>query len=87
MTEDVATVIAAEVERRGRASTSALRGKGATLTSSSYGTIRLEADQRFTWKGFERLVPVGDRREGRGLRARWTSRYHVGRELSGGTTA
>jgi hypothetical protein len=81
MTEDVATVISAEAERR-KALYDALRGKGATLTSSSYGTIRLEADQRFTWKGFERLVPsvIGAKASGPG---KVDFPYHVGRELSG----
>jgi hypothetical protein len=78
---DVAEVIAAELQRR-QDLFDKLRSSGATLTSSSYGVIRLEPGMRFTWRGFERLVPslIGAKAKGSG---RVDFPYHVGRELAG----
>jgi len=81
MEQDVAAVIAAELKRR-QDLFDGLRGRGATLTSSSYGTIRLDPGMRFTWQGFQRLVPsvIGAKATGAG---RVDFPYHVGRELAG----
>ena len=79
--KDVADVIAGELQRRQNLY-DRLRSAGATLTSSSYGVIRLQAGMRFSWQGFDRLVPsLID------ARARGTGRvdfpYHVGKVLAG----
>jgi hypothetical protein len=57
MKDDVAELIAAEQKRRADLY-DALARKGATLSSSAYGTIRLAGDMRFTWEGFQKLVPA-----------------------------
>jgi hypothetical protein len=78
--DDVAEVIAREQKRR-QDLFDTLRAKGGALTSSAYGTIRLEEGMRFTWQGFQRLVPsvipgrTGDR-------GRVDFPFHVARELS-----
>jgi hypothetical protein len=79
--EDVAEVIAGELQRRQNLF-DRLRSAGATLTSSSYGVIRLEAGMRFSWQGFERLVPslIGAKAKGAG---KVDFPYHVGKELAG----
>jgi hypothetical protein len=79
--QDVAEVIAGELQRRQNLF-DRLRSAGATLTSSSYGVIRLQAGMRFTWQGFERLVPslIGAKAKGAG---RVDFPYHVGKELAG----
>jgi hypothetical protein len=79
--EDVAEVIAGELQRRQNLF-DRLRSAGATLTSSSYGVIRLQAGMRFTWQGFERLVPslIDVKAKGAG---RVDFPYHVGKELAG----
>ncbi len=79
--EDVAEVIAGELQRRQNLF-DRLRSAGATLTSSSYGVIRLQAGMRFTWQGFERLVPslIDAKAKGTG---RVDFPYHVGKELAG----
>ena len=53
---DVEDLIAAERARRNRIYES-LRERGPALRSSAYGEVLLEADRRFRWSGFERLVP------------------------------
>jgi len=79
--QDVAEVIAAELQRRQNLF-DRLRSAGSTLTSSSYGVIRLETGMRFTWQGFDRLVPslIGATAKGSG---RVDFPYHVGKELAG----
>lgn len=79
--QDVAEVIAGELQRR-QDLFDRLRSAGATLTSGSYGVIRLEAGMRFSWQGFERLVPslIGAKAKGAG---RVDFPYHVGKELAG----
>jgi hypothetical protein len=81
LAEDVAEVIAGELQRR-QDLFDKLRSAGATLTSGSYGVIRLEEGMRFTWQGFERLVPslIGAKAEGTG---KVDFPYHVGKELAG----
>lgn len=78
---DVAEVVAGELQRR-QDLYERLRSAGSTLTSGSYGVIRLEAGMRFSWQGFERLVPslIGAKAKGTG---RVDFPYHVGRELAG----
>jgi hypothetical protein len=56
MKDDVAEVIAEEQKRRTDLYDS-LAKKGATLSSSAYGVIKLQDGMRFTWDGFGRLVP------------------------------
>ena len=53
---DVAALIAAERARRDLLYAD-LRGRGALLRSSGYGTIELEEERRYRWHGFEALVP------------------------------
>jgi hypothetical protein len=67
MTDDVAEVAAREVERRAGVLARFVQD-GSTFSSSSYGTIRISADGRFAWQGFERLVPavIGPRAGGGG---------------------
>jgi hypothetical protein len=57
MSDDVAEVAARELERRAEVLDRFTRA-GSTFSSSSYGTIRTSPDGRFTWQGFERLVPA-----------------------------
>jgi hypothetical protein len=56
MKDDVAEAIAGEQKRRADLF-GALMKKGATLSSSAYGTIRLQDGMKFSWDGFGRLVP------------------------------
>jgi hypothetical protein len=81
LAQDVAEVIAGELQRR-QDLFDKLRAAGTTLTSSSYGVIRLESGMRFSWQGFERLVPslIGANVKGSG---RVDFPYHVGKELAG----
>ncbi|MCX7038508.1 MAG: SH3 domain-containing protein [Spirochaetes bacterium] len=55
---------------------------GATLASSSYGTIHLGQDMRFSWQGFDKLVPsvIGDKAKGGG---RVDFSLHLAKELAG----
>jgi hypothetical protein len=56
--------------------------KGATLSSSAYGTIRLQPGGRFSWEGFSKLVPtlIGPDAKGKGS-VDFT--LHVRKEISG----
>jgi len=56
MTDDVAQIIADEQKRRDDIY-AGLEKNGTTLTSTAYGTIRLQDGMRFTWAGFDKLVP------------------------------
>lgn len=78
---DVAEVIAGELQRR-QDLYDRLRSAGSTLSSSAYGVIRLDDGMRFSWQGFDRLVPslIGAKAKGTG---RVDFPYHVGRELAG----
>ncbi len=49
--------VAAELERR-EAAYERLHGRGPELESDAYGILTLEPDERFTWMGYERLVPA-----------------------------
>jgi hypothetical protein len=79
--DDVAEIITREQNRR-QDVFSALAGRGAVLTSSAYGRIRLEDGMRFTWQGYERLVPVAIPRPA-GARGRVDFAYHAARALAG----
>jgi hypothetical protein len=81
MKDDVAEVIASEQKRRADLFDS-LAGKGAVLSSSAYGTIRLEEGMRFSWQGFEKLVPslIGPEAKGKG---RVDFPLHVAGEIGG----
>ena len=57
MKDDVAELIAAEQKRRSDLY-DAIAKKGAALSSSAYGTIRLTGDMHFTWDGFGKLMPA-----------------------------
>ena len=65
--DDVAQVIVAEQQRRADLY-DGLVGKGGTLSSSAYGTIRLQPGARFSWDGFSKLVPtlIGPDAKGKG---------------------
>jgi hypothetical protein len=80
MVDDVAQIIAGELKRR-EDLYAALLKKGTTLTSSAYGTIRLEEGMRFWWTGFGKLVPtlIGSGAKGRGA---VDFSLHVAKELS-----
>jgi hypothetical protein len=67
MEDEVAEVAARELERRAGV-LARFTQAGSTFSSSSYGTIRISADGRFAWQGFERLVPavIGPRAGGGG---------------------
>jgi hypothetical protein len=54
--EDIAETIVKEQTRR-EDIFNALLAKGSGLKSTAYGTIRLESGMRFSWNGFDRLVP------------------------------
>ncbi len=53
---DLETIIERETERRARA-LEMLHGDGAILSSSSYGTIEVDASGRFSWTENELLIP------------------------------
>jgi hypothetical protein len=55
--DDIAEVISREQKRR-QDIYDALMARGSTLTSSAYGTIRLQGGMRFSWEGFNKLVPA-----------------------------
>jgi hypothetical protein len=78
--DDIAQVVAAEQKRRSDL-LDALLKKGSTLSSSAYGTIRLQAGMRFTWEGFGKLVPavIGPEAKGGGT---VDFSLHVGKELA-----
>jgi hypothetical protein len=82
MRSDVAELIAGEQKRRSDAFDSFFL-KGQTLTSSAYGTIRLEPGMRFTWQSFQKLVPslIGREATGKGS---VDFPFHVAREIAGG---
>jgi hypothetical protein len=67
MKDDVAQVAAAEAQRRADLYEGLVK-KGATLSSSAYGTIRLQEGMRFSWDGFSKLVPslIGPDAKGKG---------------------
>jgi hypothetical protein len=67
MTDDVAELVASEQQRRADILAQFTRA-GSTLSSSAYGTIRISADGRFDWQGFEKLVPsvIGAKAKGGG---------------------
>ncbi len=53
---DVGDLITAEQNRR-QAIFDSIASRGTTLSSSAYGTISLSSDRRFTWAGYQKLVP------------------------------
>jgi hypothetical protein len=79
--DDVAEVIAREQKRR-QDIFDGLRAKGPALASSAYGSIRLEDGMRFSWQGFQRLVPsvIPRRAAGKG---RIDFSYRPAREVAG----
>ena len=81
MTDDIAEVAAAEQQRR-QDLYAQLTKPGATLSSSSYGTINLGQDMRFSWQGFDKLVPsvIGAKAKGGG---RVDFSLHLAKELAG----
>ena len=81
MKSDVAELIAGEQKRRSDLFDSFFL-KGQTLTSSAYGTIRLEEGMRFSWQSFQKLVPslIGREAKGKGT---VDFPFHVARELAG----
>ncbi len=80
VTDDVAEVISREQKRR-QDIFDGLRAKGPALVSSAYGRIRLEEGMRFSWQGFQRLVPavIPGRAAGKG---RVDFAYHAARDLA-----
>ena len=78
---DVSQLVANEQKRRSDLFDGLVQ-HGATLTSSAYGTIRLQTGMRFTWEGFGRLVPtlIGPSAKGAGS---VDFPLHVGRHLTG----
>lgn len=79
--EDIAEIIVKEQERR-EGVFNALMEKGKSLSSDAYGTIRLESGMRFSWSGFERLVP-SIIAAGTGTSGRVDFPYHLSRRLQG----
>ena len=81
MIDDIAEVIAAERQRRQDLYIQLTR-PGATLSSSAYGTIHLGPDMRFSWQGFDKLVPsvIGAKAKGAG---RVDFSLHLAKELAG----
>jgi len=78
--DDVAQIVAAEQARRTDLFGGLVR-KGAALSSSAYGTIRLQPGMRFSWEGFTPLVPglIGPDARGAGT---VDFSLHVGKELA-----
>ena len=78
--DDVAQIISAEQARRSDLYAALLK-RGATLSSSAYGTIHLQQGMRFTWEGFSKLVPtvIGPDAKGGGS---VDFSLHVGKELA-----
>lgn len=56
MPGQIADVITAEQKRR-QALFDSLAARGATLSSSAYGMITLSGGMRFSWTGYQKLVP------------------------------
>ncbi len=56
MKGEVADLISAEQKRR-QGIFDSIAARGATLSSSAYGTITLAEGMRFTWSGYQKLVP------------------------------
>ena len=56
MPGQIADVIAAEQKRR-QVIFDAIAARGTTLSSSAYGTITLSEGMRFSWSGYQKLVP------------------------------
>lgn len=81
MTDDIAEAAAAEQQRR-QDLYAQLTKPGATLSSSAYGTIHLGEDMRFSWQGFDKLVPsvIGAKAKGGG---RVDFSLHLAKELAG----
>lgn len=81
MSDDVAELASGEQQRRADILAKFTRA-GATLASSSYGTIRIAGDGRFTWQGFEKLAPsvIGVQAKGSG---RIDFQLHLAKDLAG----
>ncbi len=81
MVDDIAELVEREQQRR-RDLYAAFTRPGSTLASSAYGTIRLTGEMRFSWQGFERLVPsvIGEKARGGG---RVDFLLHLSRDLAG----
>ncbi len=79
--KDVAELVAAEQKRRQEIFDSFM-AKGGTLASSAYGRIRLEPGMRFSWQGYERLVPAVIAR-GAGAEGSVDFPYHLAKGLQG----
>ena len=56
MKGEVADLVTAEQKRR-QAIFDSIAAKGASLSSSAYGTIRLSEGMGFSWAGYQKLVP------------------------------
>jgi hypothetical protein len=81
VTEDVAETISKELKRREDVY-NGLMAKGSGLTSTAYGSIRLESGMRFTWSGFDRLVPSVIA-AGTGSAGRIDFPFHLSKQLQG----
>jgi hypothetical protein len=81
MKGDVPDLITAEQKRR-QAIFDSIASRGSTLSSSAYGTISLADGMRFTWSGFQKLVPSLVRADA-GARGRVDFPYHLAKNLAG----
>jgi hypothetical protein len=79
--DDIAELIAREKQRRVDIY-GGLMAEGAALASSAYGTILLQGDMRFTWNGFDKLVP-GVIGSGAGHSGTIDFPYHLAKSLQG----
>ena len=80
MKGEVADVITAEQKRR-QAIFDSIAAHGSTLTSSAYGTITLGEGMRFSWNGYQKLVPSLISADA-GAKGRVDFPYHAAKNLS-----
>lgn len=81
MKQEVADLVTAEQKRR-QAIFDSIVSRGASFSSTAYGAISLSADMRFTWTGYQKLVPSVIPADAVG-KGRVDFPLHVGKELAG----
>ncbi|HVP18300.1 MAG TPA: SH3 domain-containing protein [Spirochaetia bacterium] len=81
MKQDVGDLIAAEQKRR-QAIFDSIAARGTSFNSSAYGTISVSPDMRFTWTGYQKLVPSLIPADAQG-KGRVDFPLHAAKELAG----
>ena len=81
MKQEVGDLISAEQKRR-QAIFDSIASRGTSFSSTAYGTVSVTPDMRFTWAGYQKLVPSLIPADAAG-KGRVDFPLHVGKELGG----